>query len=163
MSPTLKRKFLAAIPLGAAAIAAALLGGHDGLENRIYVPYRDVVGVLTVCDGHTGPDIIAGKRYSDAECDALLNADIATVKKAVDPLITAQIPETTRAALYTFTYNCGVDSFRKSTLLKMLNAGNTAGTCDQLRRWTFAGGQKWRGLVNRREIEHEVCTWKTAA
>jgi lysozyme len=28
--------------------------------------------VLTVCDGHTGPDIIAGKRYSDAECDAML-------------------------------------------------------------------------------------------
>lgn len=48
MSPTLKRKFLAAVPLGAVAIAAALLGGQDGLENRIHDPYRDVVGVLTV-------------------------------------------------------------------------------------------------------------------
>ena len=60
----------------AIAIATAMLGGHDGLEGRRYVAYRDVVGVLTVCDGHTGADIISSKRYSDAECNALLKADL---------------------------------------------------------------------------------------
>ncbi|MGV8925705.1 MAG: lysozyme [Ewingella sp.] len=163
MSPTLKRKFLAAIPLGAVAISAALLGGHDGLEGRVHVPYRDVVGVLTVCDGHTSPDIVPGKMYTDSECDALLNDDIMEVKKTVDPLVTVQVPDTTRAALYTFAYNCGTESFRKSTLLKMLNAGNTVGACDQLRRWTFAGGKKWQGLMNRREVEREVCNWPVTA
>ncbi|EMD3364936.1 lysozyme, partial [Salmonella enterica] len=23
-----------------------------------------------------------------------------------------------------------------------------------------AGGKQWKGLVTRREIEHEVCTWE---
>lgn len=162
MSPTLKRKFLAAAPLGAVAIAAALLGGHDGLENRIHEPYRDIVGVLTVCDGHTGTDIIPGKNYTDAECDALLNADILKVKKAIDPAIKVSIPETTRGALYTFAYNTGAASFNKSTLLKKLNAGDRAGACDEMRRWVFAGGLVWRGLKNRRETEREVCNWPAA-
>ncbi|EME6759846.1 lysozyme, partial [Salmonella enterica subsp. enterica serovar Infantis] len=27
------------------------------------------------------------------------------------------------------------------------------------RRWTYAGGKQWKGLITRREIEHEVCAW----
>ncbi|EJX4272210.1 glycoside hydrolase family protein, partial [Salmonella enterica] len=88
-----KVKALLAGGAGAIAIAAAMLGGHDGLEGRRYVHYRDVVGVITVCDGHTGKDIIPGKRYTDAECDALLNQDLARVKAQVDPLIKVSIPE----------------------------------------------------------------------
>ncbi|EGD7496072.1 lysozyme, partial [Shigella sonnei] len=33
------------------------------------------------------------------------------------------------------------------------------GACDQLRRWTYAGGNQWKGLMTRREIEREVCLW----
>ncbi|EGI6469354.1 lysozyme, partial [Salmonella enterica subsp. enterica serovar Kisarawe] len=29
-----------------------------------------------------------------------------------------------------------------------------------LKRWTYAGGKQWKGLVTRREIEREVCTWQ---
>ncbi|HAF2428699.1 TPA: lysozyme, partial [Salmonella enterica] len=25
---------------------------------------------------------------------------------------------------------------------------------------TYAGGKQWKGLVTRREIEREVCTWQ---
>ncbi|WP_145531836.1 glycoside hydrolase family protein, partial [Yersinia kristensenii] len=70
MSPVLRNKIIAVSAAGALAIAGALLGGNDGLEGRKYVAYYDVVGVLTVCDGHTGKDIIPNKKYSDAECDA---------------------------------------------------------------------------------------------
>nr|HAL7249337.1 glycoside hydrolase family protein [Escherichia coli] len=38
-----------------------------------------IVGVWTVCHGHTGKDIIPGKTYTEAECKALLNKDLATV------------------------------------------------------------------------------------
>ncbi|EHN1695368.1 lysozyme [Salmonella enterica subsp. enterica serovar Newport] len=154
-----KVKALLAGGAGAIAIAAALLGGHDGLEGRRYEPYRDVAGVLTVCDGHTGKDIIPGKRYTDAECDALLNQDLASVKAQVDPLIKVSIPESERASLYSFAYNVGTGAFARSTLLKKLNAGDHAGACNELKRWTYAGGKQWKGLVTRREIEREVCTW----
>lgn len=155
----IKIKHLITGGAGAAAIAAAMLGGHDGLEGRRYEPYRDVVGVITVCDGHTGKDIVPGKRYTDAECDALLNKDLAQVAARIDPLIKASIPNSERAALYSFAYNVGAGAFASSTLLKKLNAGDQAGACNELKRWTYADGKQWKGLVTRREIEHEVCTW----
>ncbi|EJF9757256.1 lysozyme [Salmonella enterica] len=156
----IKIKHLITGGAGAVAIAAAMLGGHDGLEGRRYIPYRDVAGVLTVCDGHTGKDIIPGKRYTDAECDALLDKDLKRVKAQVDPLIKVSIPESERAAFYSFAYNVGTGAFARSTLLKKLNAGDHAGACNELKRWTYAGGRQWKGLVTRREIEREVCAWE---
>ncbi|EAM5847049.1 lysozyme [Salmonella enterica] len=155
----IKIKHLITGGAGAVAIAAAMLGGHDGLEGRRYIPYRDVAGVLTVCDGHTGKDIIPGKRYTDAECDALLDKDLNRVKAQVDPLIKVSIPESERAAFYSFAYNVGTGAFARSTLLKKLNAGDHAGACNELKRWTYAGGRQWKGLMTRREIEREVCLW----
>ncbi|EAT2219132.1 lysozyme [Salmonella enterica] len=155
-----KIKMLLAGGASAVAIAAAMLGSHDGLEGRRYVPYRDVAGVLTICDGHTGKDIIPGRRYNDAECDALLNKDLAQVAARIDPLIKVSIPNSERAALYSFAYNVGTGAFAKSTLLKKLNAGDHAGACNELKRWTYAGGKQWKGLMTRREIEREVCTWE---
>ncbi|ECQ3321618.1 glycoside hydrolase family protein [Salmonella enterica] len=155
----IKIKHLITGGAGAVAIAAALLGGHDGLEGRRYIPYRDVAGVLTACDGHTGKDIIPGKRYTDAECDAMLDKDLKRVKAQVDPLIKVSIPESERAAFYSFAYNVGTGAFARSTLLKKLNAGDHAGACNELKRWTYAGGRQWKGLVTRREIERQVCAW----
>jgi lysozyme len=42
------------------------------------------------------------------------------VANAIDPLIKVRIPEPTRAALYSFTYNVGSGAFASSTLLKKL-------------------------------------------
>lgn len=65
--------------LKATLLAAALAGGGMGgyqemtrqtlvhLENIAYEPYYDVAGVLTVCVGHTGPDIV-WKHYTHNEC-----------------------------------------------------------------------------------------------
>ncbi len=61
MNPTLRNKLVGAIVGGSGAItiAAVMLGNADGLEGRRYYAYQDVVGVWTVCDGHTGTDITA--------------------------------------------------------------------------------------------------------
>ena len=161
MNPTLRNKLVGAIVGGSGAItiAAVMLGNADGLEGRRYYAYQDVVGVWTVCDGHTGSDIRRGHRYTDKECDNLLKADLQKVANAIDPLIKIRIPETTRAALYSFTYNVGSGAFASSTLLKKLNAGDVPGACKELQRWTYTGGKQWKGLVTRREIEREVCEW----
>lgn len=156
MNSALKKKLAAAAGGGALAIAAVLIPNFEGVEHQ---PYRDVVGVLTVCYGHTGKDIMLGKTYTEAECQALLSKDLHSVARQIDPYITVDIPEHTRAALYSFVYNVGAGNFKTSTLLYKLNQGDTQGACDQLRRWTYAGGKQWRGLMTRREIEREVCTW----
>lgn len=161
MNPTFRNKIIGAITggSGAIAIAAVMLGNADGLEGRRYYAYQDVVGVWTVCDGHTGNDIRRGHRYTDKECDALLNDDLYKVANQIDPLIKVKIPVTTRAALYSFAYNVGSGAFGKSTLLKKLNSGDLPGACKELQRWTYAGGKQWKGLITRREIEREVCLW----
>lgn len=153
----LRNRLLAAAGAGALTLAITLLGGPDGLEGRRYVPYRDVAGVLTVCDGHTGPDIVSNKTYSDRECDILLRADLKPVQADVDSLITVPLSEYQRAALYSFAFNTGTDAFSRSSLLKRLNAGDKAGACNELRRWVLAGGRKWRGLMKRRETERALC------
>ncbi|MDA5543352.1 lysozyme [Yersinia rochesterensis] len=142
---------------GAMAITIALIGGHDGLEGREYTPYPDVVGVLTVCDGHTGKDIIPSKRYSDAECDALLHQDLIPVFAAIDRIVNVPMPDFRKAALASFGYNVGITAMTNSTMVRKLNRGDTSGACDELRRWIKAGGKVWKGLVNRREVERELC------
>ncbi|AWS96586.1 MULTISPECIES: lysozyme [Citrobacter] len=159
MSPALRSKLIAAMGGGAIAIATVMLSGKDGLEGREYVAYRDVVDVLTVCDGHTGSDIIPGKRYTDKECDALTRADLTRIARQVDPHIRVPVSETQRAAIYSFAYNVGATATINSTLLKKLNAKDYGGACAELKRWVYAGGQKWKGLMNRRDVEYEVCTW----
>ena len=136
-----------------------MLGNADGLEGRRHYAYQDVVGVWTVCDGHTGADVRCGHRYSDKECDALLQFDLRKVANAIDARIKVRIPETTRAALYSFTYNVGAGTFASSTMLKKLNSVDMPGACKELQRWTYAGGKQWKGLITRREVEREVCEW----
>lgn len=157
LSPALRQRLIAAAGGGAMLIATVLLGGKDGVEGRVYEPYKDVAGVWTVCDGHTGTDIVKGKTYSDRECDRLLWNDLQPVKKAVDGLVKVPLNEYQRAALYSFTYNVGSGAFSKSTLLKKLNAGDQDGACEELRRWVYAGGMKFRGLMNRRDMERSMC------
>ncbi len=162
MSWSLRKKLIAAAGGGAMFIATVFLGGKDGVEGRAYEPYKDVAGVWTVCDGHTGTDIIKGKTYTDRECDRLLWNDLKPVKRAVDSMVQVPLGEYPRAALYSFTYNVGVSAFSKSTLLKKLNSGDQTGACEELRRWVYAGGMKWKGLMNRRNMERSLCLAESA-
>lgn len=153
---SLKKKLSAAIAGGAVAIAAVLIPSLEGIE---YKPYRDVVGVLTVCYGHTGADIIPGKTYSEAECKAMLDKDLVPFARSVERSVKVPASEYQKAALISFSYNVGVKAFESSTLLKKLNAGDSKGACDEMRRWNRAGGKVRKGLINRREVEREICNW----
>lgn len=154
---SLRNKLIAAAGGGSMLIATLFIGGKDGVEGRKYEAYKDVAGVWTVCDGHTGPDIIKNKTYTDQECDRLLWKDLQPAKRTVDSLVKVQLGEYQRAALYSFVFNVGSDAFAKSTLLKKLNRGDQAGACEEMRRWVYAGGMKWKGLQNRREMERSMC------
>ena len=139
---------------GVLTLAAALVAYWEGYRPE---PYRDIVGVLTVCYGHTGSDVVAGKRYTRAECDALLRRDLAEAKSLVRRCITRPMPEPVEAALTSAAYNVGPRIVCGSTLQRKAQAGDWAGTCAELSRWVYAGGQRVRGLVNRRAAERALC------
>lgn len=156
MTPALKKKLAAVAGGGALAIAAVLIPDLEGVR---YESYYDVAGVLTVCYGHTGTDIIRDKTYSKAECRAMLDKDLVPFARSVERSVKVPASEYQRAALISFSYNVGIRAFENSSLLRKLNAGDYVGACDGLRQWIYAGGKQWRGLMNRREVEHAVCTW----
>ncbi|MGK0707013.1 lysozyme [Yokenella regensburgei] len=163
MNMSLKRSVISALGGGAFAIAVVLLSGsngHNGFEGLSYKPYRDVAGVWTVCYGHTGKDIVMGKIYNQTECNYLLGKDLDATARKINPYIKAEIPETMRGAIYSFAYNVGAENFRHSKLLQKINQGDNKGACEQLRRWTYSNGKQWKGLITRREVEHEICIWE---
>lgn len=81
ISSSLRNKLIAVAGGGAIAIATVYLGGKDSVEGRVYEPYKDVAGVWTICDAHTGTDIIKGKKYTERGYDRLLMQDLKPVKK----------------------------------------------------------------------------------
>lgn len=157
---SLKRKLLAAGSAGAIAIAGVLVAHFEPGKVR-GKPYIDPVGVLTVCDGHTGPDIDPKRVYTDAECDAWRDADLAEADAAVRRLITVPLNDWQRAALIDFTYNLGAGNLASSTMRRMFNARDYVGGCAELNRWV-KGRQHGvlvtlPGLVTRREANTWVC------
>lgn len=123
-------------------------------EGRRYRAYQDVGGVWTVCDGHTGPDIVIGKVYTDPECDRLTAADTKKAEQSVDRGLKVRVPDLTKAAFISFEYNTG--GFNGSTLQRLANAGDLRGACAQLSRWVFVKGVVIRGLQNRRYLGDET-------
>ncbi|WCE04443.1 lysozyme [Pseudoxanthomonas sp. JBR18] len=140
----------------AAVLAAAALFVQPW-EGREFKPYRDAVGVLTACDGHTGPDIQAGKTYTAAECDVWLMSDIGRAYSQVRLCISVPLNQNQAVAFTSAAYNLGPSVVCGSTLQRKANAGDLAGACAQLDRWVYAKGQKLRGLVRRRAAERALC------
>ncbi|MGO4402188.1 lysozyme [Achromobacter sp. PAB15] len=160
ISDSLKRKLMAAASAGSIAIAGVLVSHFEPGKIR-GKPYIDPVGVLTVCDGHTGPDIDPKRIYTDSECDAWRDADLAIADRAVRRLITVPLNDWQRAALIDFTYNLGAGNLAESTMRRKFNAGDYAGACAELDRWVKGrvGGVlvTLPGLVTRREVDTWVC------
>lgn len=140
-------------PLGV-GIALALTLGYS--EGREHIPYFDQAGILTVCRGITGPEVIKGKFYSWAECDVLEQRFIArmnaTIGKCIAP---AGLNNEEWKWWGHFTYNTGTPAFCKSTAAKKLKAGDYMGACKQMLRWTYIT-KPGRGAVNCR-IKSENC------
>lgn len=136
-------------------IAVPEITTFEGQKN---VAYRDVANILTVCDGHTGPDIVVGKVYSNQECHSLTVAD---AKKAADGVL-AVSPQLLwhpmqLAAAISFSYNVGTGTYANSTVAKLFNKGDFIGACNFLPRYKYAKGKVIAGLVNRRAREQFIC------
>lgn len=139
------------------AIAAPLVAKWEGVR---YAPYPDPAtggAPWTVCYGHTGPDVKPGQSYTKAECDALLQADMAVADEAVRRCIPVPMLRHVEAALVSAVFNLGPQVVCGSTLQKMAMANNWPAACAQLSRWDKAAGGVMRGLTLRRADERKLC------
>lgn len=83
--------------------------------------------------------------------------DLERFASVVDQCITVTMTQERRASMIWFSYNVGAHAFKTSTLVKLMNSGDTIAACNQLDRWVYVKGKYTRGLANRRAIEKEYC------
>ena len=143
----------------AAATAAAIFATIAGWEGKENDPYRDIVGVWTVCYGDTA-SVTPGVRQSDAQCaerlDSQVAAHAAPIIRCV-PALRQPSRQNQLVASVSLAYNIGPSGFCRSTAARLFNAGQWRSGCDAFLRWNRAGGRIVRGLTNRRRAEHAIC------
>ena len=144
----------------AAALATAIAVPAEGLRQ---FAYYDPPGILTVCYGHTGADVVAKRKYSLDECGALLTADMQKAVAQVDACRPG-LPVPVLAAFADAAFNLGPGiacSTANSTAARMLYVGDLAGACNQLPRWDKARVLgvmvALPGLTKRRAAERDLC------
>ena len=150
-----------------AALAAALIASFALYEDTAVVPYRDPIGILTVCGGVTGPDVIEGKTYTQADCTRIRTLFFERFNAGVTACIRVPIAAHEHFAFLHFTWNVGIRAFCQSTLVAKLNRQDYAGACAQLSRWVYVRGRdcrikanNCRGIVFRRTFERAACEGK---
>ena len=146
---------------GAAALVLLMASLPDD-EGIRYTPYKDVGGVLTVCYGHTGSDIVM-KTYTKQECLDLLEKDTKRHMARVQSCMT-RVPTAYQLAGFTsMDFNtggwCGSRSNRE------FNAGNDKESCRAMaygptgqKVWGYVNGVFWDSIHKRRIREMNQCS-----
>ena len=147
-----------------------LLERLEGLSNVVYV---DSAHKKTIGIGHllSAEELLTSKiringQYIDyslgittKQCYDLCRQDLERFCEAVDEIIDVDLSQNQFDALVIFCFNVGINSFRESTLVKLLNQGEYDNVPDQLLRWNKARGVVVHGLTNRRKAEIKL--WNT--
>lgn len=156
------------VKLGGAALAATVslvMWFENGPKGPRLEPYRDPVGIWTDCTGHTGPDVLPGKRNTPAQCQAKLDADLAVAEGVVNrcyPGLTGPA----KGAMVSLSFNmgpggkgvkdgvCTLKSGNLPTMRRKWAARDLVGMCNEIPKWN---AQKLPGLTKRRAEERLLC------
>jgi lysozyme len=129
---------------------------HEGLRLEAYPDPGTGDKPWTIGYGHTGPEVVPGLRITAERAEELLRADVARFEAAVTRLVTVPLSQPQRDALISFAFNLGEGALARSTLLRVLNAGDYADAAKQFDRWVNAGGKPMNGLIRRRHAERTM-------
>jgi lysozyme len=128
-------------------------------EARKLKAYKCSAGVWTIGIGHTAaagpPAPKAGMVITAAEADAIFARDLVPYERAVCRAIKAPVPQAAFDALVSLCFNIGEGAFARSSVVRLLNAGDVEGAADAFRKWNKVKGKAVRGLTTRREAERE--------
>lgn len=146
-------------------VSSSLIASASLWEGTKYYAYRDLAGIPTVCQGHTGNGITFGRKYSSAECSAFLRTDLIKHSNGVLECINTPLKENEFNAFVLFAFNVGVSGACNSRAFSQFNAGNTEAACKALAYssqgkpvWSYVNGTEFsRGLHNRRLYEMKMC------
>lgn len=148
----MKRVTVAVLSLTAAGLIA--IADLEGFRGEAYIPAPG--DVPTIGFGST-KGVKLGDTISVEEGLNRLQQDVRTAEDAVRSCVKVPLYQHEFDAYVSLAYNIGGRAFCGSTLVRKLNAGNYRGACEEIKRWTFAGGRELQGLVRRRAEEYRRC------
>jgi lysozyme len=133
--------------------AIALIKHHEGVRSR---PYRCPANLWTVGVGHLIgdgkllPDSY-NRTFSQEEIDALLVRDLNRFERGISKMLPNMLLRQCEFdALVSFSFNCGLGLFQRSTLRQALLRGNKTQAMASLLKYCRGGGKILRGLQTRR-------------
>jgi lysozyme len=133
-------------------LSLAGLVGISSFEGTSLQAYRDPVGIVTICNGHTRTAKL-GQTVTSERCAELLREDSSEAQQAVKRLVRVPVTQEQYDALVSFTFNVGSSNLASSTLLRKVNAGDCRGAEREFHRWNRAKGIVLPGLTKRRAAE----------
>ena len=127
----------------------------EGLKLRAYLC---PAGLATIGYGSTwyenGSRVQMGDVITIERADKLLINTVNHFEKQVDTVVTAPVNANQLGALTSFAFNVGMGNFRRSTLLRLVNANpNNPAIRTEFMKWIRANGKVLTGLQRRREAE----------
>lgn len=135
-----------------------MVTGYKGInliksfESLQLEAYKCPAGVWTIGYGHT-KGVKPGDKIDVQKAEQLLAEDLREFEQAVNREC-KNVNQNQFDALVSFTFNVGVGSFTKSTLLKCVKANpQNVNIAYEFSRWTKAKGVELPGLIRRRKAE----------
>lgn len=139
---------------------AAGVGLIRSFESCKLKAYKDGNGILTIGWGHTGPEVVAGLVWTQAQADTQFQVDL--IERACTPVSVyapATLTNNQYAAFCSLCFNIGSGNFHASTALKYANAGALDKVPEGIAMWNKIHGQVAGGLERRRAAE--IVLWST--
>ena len=129
-----------------------LIKKWEKLELTAYLPTPN--DVPTIGWGHTHTTKM-GMTISRRRAQELFDQDVLWVEQAIADHVKVPLNQNQYDALASWIFNVGATAFKKSTLLRKLNAKDYEGAAQEFPRWNKQKGKVLRGLVRRRAEEME--------
>lgn len=159
MPTTAGRIRIAALALSAAGLIG--LVSYEGYTDKAVVPIPG--DVPTIGFGTTG-GVKMGDKTTPVKALARALADVQKFEGALKRCVKVPLHQHEYDAYLSLAYNIGPGAFCSSTLVKLLNAGDYTGACEQILRWKRAAGKDCSvrangcyGLFTRRQSEYTLC------
>ncbi len=140
-----------------------LIKGYEGLRmSAHYAPCEQ----WTVGYGHVST-ARHGMSVTEGDAERLLKDDVMPIEQLISDTVRAPLNQNEHDALVSLVFNIGEDNWKRSTVLRKLNAGDKIGAATAIELWTKAHVNNelvaLDGLVRRRAAEKSLFLMPTDA
>ena len=154
-------------PSPAVLLAMEVGSYYESSGRHIGTPYIDNAGKgrpLTVCNGITGKDVVAGKYYTPDDCKRLELPHYLKAEREAKAALKhwATYNPYIQASFIDAYFNMGASTVNAGSIPALANSGALGLACQKMTEYVLGtvNGQKvrLRGLVDRRGASAELCS-----